>query len=100
MAGLIKFFDALALIPMFILGFVLVAALGEKPEPPAPPAVETPAVETPAVETALPATPAPPAMLAVPIENAALIVEPSPEVGQTVMGQPNKEDSYERLQSN
>ena len=96
MAGLIKFFDALALIPMFILGFVLVAALGEKPEP--PPVVEAPAVETPAVETALPATPAPPAMLAVPIENAALIVEPSPEVGQTVMGQPNKEDSYGNLQ--
>jgi len=100
MAGLIKFFDALALIPMFILGFVLVAALGEKPEPPVvdAPAVETPAVETPAVETALPATPASPAMLAVPIENAALIVEPSPEVGQTVMGQPNKEDSYGNLQ--
>jgi hypothetical protein len=95
MAGLIKFFDALALIPMFILGFVLVAALGEKPEPPV---VEAAAVETPAVETALPATPAPPAMLAVPIENAALIVEPSPEVGQTVMGQPNKEDSYGNLQ--
>ena len=96
MAGLIKFFDALALIPMFVLGFVLVAALGEKPEPPV---VEAPAVETPAVvETALPATPAPPAMLAVPIENAALIVEPSPEIGQTVMGQPNKEDSYGNLQ--
>jgi len=72
MAGLIKFFDALALIPMFILGFVLVAALGEKPEPPAPPVIEAPVVETP-VET--------------PIENAALIVEPA-SVGQEIMVQP------------
>jgi uncharacterized membrane protein YadS len=34
MHGLIKFFDALALIPMFVLGFVLVAALGDKPKVP------------------------------------------------------------------
>jgi hypothetical protein len=73
MRGLIKFFDALALIPMFILGFVLVAALGEKPEPPAPPVIEAPVVEPPAIET--------------PIENAALIVKPA-SVGQEIMVQP------------
>jgi hypothetical protein len=75
MRGLIKFFDALALIPMFILGFVLVAALGEKPEP----AVET--IETPAVEA--PAAPA----VKTPIENAAVTVKPA-SVGQEIMVQP------------
>ena len=77
MRGLIKFFDALALIPMFILGFVLVAALGEKPEP-AVETIETPAVEAPVVE--------PPA-IETPIENAALIVKPA-SVGQEIMVQP------------
>jgi hypothetical protein len=84
MHGLIKFFDALALIPMFILGFVLVAALGEKPEPPAPPAVETPAVEAPVVE---------PPVIEQPIEekpamvDAVVTVKPA-SVGQEIMVQP------------
>ncbi len=75
MRGLIKFFDALALIPMFILGFVLVAALGEKPEPPAVETIETPVAEAPVIE------------VAAPMENAALIVKPA-SVGQEIMVQP------------
>jgi hypothetical protein len=74
MRGLIKFFDALALIPMFILGFVLVAALGEKPEP-AIETIETPVAEAPVIE------------VAAPMENAAATVKPA-SVGQEIMVQP------------
>ncbi len=109
MHGLIKFFDALALIPMFVLGFVLVAALGDKPK--VPEAAEPLMVEAEkppellavsAASGTLTTTPAPPPTFAAeaPIENAALIVEPTAEIGQRMMEQPNQKDFNERLQRN
>jgi hypothetical protein len=47
-------------------------------------------------------TPVPPPTFAAeaPIENAALIVEPTAEIGQQMIEQPNQKDFNERLQRN
>ena len=109
MHGLIKFFDALALIPMFVLGFVLVAAMGDKPEvaevaePPVVEAEKPP--ELLAISEAsgtLITTPTPPPTPAAEAltENPALMLEPTAEIGQRMMEQPNQKDFNERLQRN